>query len=230
MPYRSPTPLRYPGGKQKMLPQLEEALRHLLHSATAYHEPFVGGAAVLLWVAEHYPKLPLYANDLDRGVASFWSCVVNRDALRELCARMPAKSEVTVDLFREWKARSPEDEIGHGLRLLLLNRWSDSRSKGDRPYGGWEQKLRKIHGRYSPENLKERLWRCHELLRGRCEVSCEDAKRCIGFCDPELPEDETQAIFLDPPYIIAGADMYHRGMSRQELARLARNLSGVRSP
>jgi DNA adenine methylase len=214
-----------------MLSDLTPHLHRLLNGATAYHEPFVGGGSVLLWVAQHYPRLPLYANDFDPGVAGFWNCILNQKAVHEMCDRLPRPSEVNVDLFRDWLKRKPATEVERGLRTLLLNRWGQSSSKGLRPMGGRSQAgENRISDRYKPEKLMAKLWKCHELLAGRCVVSCEDAKRCIGFCDPEEPEHETQAIFLDPPYIKKGPMLYSVWMTKEQHARLAWVLSGVRCP
>jgi len=59
--------LKVPGSKTKYLDQLRPHLARLLRGETDYAEPFVGGGAVLDYVAAQFPHLRLHANDLNPG-------------------------------------------------------------------------------------------------------------------------------------------------------------------
>ena len=66
------TPLRYPGGKGKLVPYVKKVMEvnHLVDGC--YVEPYAGGAAVAMeLVLQEYAK-KVYINDISSGVAAFW--------------------------------------------------------------------------------------------------------------------------------------------------------------
>ena len=75
MPFYSP--LRYPGGKRRLVPVvmrlLEENDLHNVH----YVEPYAGGAAVALTVLLAEYAAEVHINDLSRPVYAFWHTVLN---------------------------------------------------------------------------------------------------------------------------------------------------------
>ena len=66
------TPLRYPGGKSRTLPNLFKYFPDL-GGYMEYREPFLGGGSVALEVSKRYPDLPVWVNDLYGPLYDFWA-------------------------------------------------------------------------------------------------------------------------------------------------------------
>lgn len=63
------TPLRYPGGKSKATKTLSPWFPN---SFKEYREPFIGGGSVAVYVAQAYPDIPIWINDLYFSLYNFW--------------------------------------------------------------------------------------------------------------------------------------------------------------
>ena len=65
------TPLRYPGGKSRAVKKLAEFFP-LFRDYKEFREPFLGGGSVALYVAQMYPHLDIWVNDLYEPLYNFW--------------------------------------------------------------------------------------------------------------------------------------------------------------
>ena len=76
------TPLRYPGGKGKLVPFIKNLLEANGLLDGEYVEPYAGGAAVAMELLLHKYVSQIYINDISNGVAAFWRSVLDdTDAL-----------------------------------------------------------------------------------------------------------------------------------------------------
>ena len=73
------SPLRYPGGKGKMLRQLEP---HFPERIGTMVEPFAGGAAASLAMLFAGRADRIVLNDLDPGVYAFWISVLDKGTMQ----------------------------------------------------------------------------------------------------------------------------------------------------
>lgn len=120
--FGSKSPLRYPGGKAKVL----DCLLPLFPADVAeFREPFVGGGSVFLSFVAMRPGLRQYwVNDLNPDVASFWQ------VLKEMPDRL-------MDLVRQFRADFPDgrklyqhlmwnypvtDSLARAVRFFIVNR------------------------------------------------------------------------------------------------------------
>jgi len=71
------TPLRYPGGKSRATQKLAQFLPDM-STITSYREPFLGGGSVALYMAQKYPHLKIWVNDLYNPLYTFWSILQER--------------------------------------------------------------------------------------------------------------------------------------------------------
>ena len=79
------TPLRYPGGKRRLLSVVSRILERNDWRDIQYAEPFAGGAAIALaLLMEEYASV-IHINDLSRPVYAFWFDALNET--EELCDR-----------------------------------------------------------------------------------------------------------------------------------------------
>jgi len=93
------SPLRYPGGKLKVVDYLKQLLEVNDLCGGTYIEPYAGGASVALSLlySKHAGRIKI--NDIDRSIYAFWYCVLNdTDAL----CRMISDTPVTME---NWQAQ-----------------------------------------------------------------------------------------------------------------------------
>jgi DNA adenine methylase len=74
---RFKTPLRYPGGKQKLAPFIREVLRENDLIGGEYAEPYAGGAGVAMELLLDGSVATVHLNDSSLPVYSFWSSIIN---------------------------------------------------------------------------------------------------------------------------------------------------------
>ena len=87
------TPLRYPGGKSRAIKKMAPYFPPLGDYAE-YREPFLGGGSVALYVAQTYPNISIWVNDLYEPLYTFWkqlqiSGTKLTNELRQLKSRYP---------------------------------------------------------------------------------------------------------------------------------------------
>ena len=71
------SPLRYPGGKSKVFNIIVSLFEKNDIRNPIYIEPFVGGAGLALLLLKKEKVKRLVLNDIDKGIYSFWYCVLN---------------------------------------------------------------------------------------------------------------------------------------------------------
>jgi len=201
---------RYPGGKGKLLkvirPQIDLILKN---GATCFHEPCVGGGAVVQSVAKDFPDLQLHINDYDPEMFAFWNTVVNGaggeiDRLFELILQIP-----TVELFKKLRQEKPSDIVEQAYRAIFFSRTAFSGIRTSGPLGGYNQSRQyKITDRYLATRIIRDIQRVRFLLQGRTTVTQTSVVNYM-----QDMETNKAVIFIDPPYIIKGNALYPTGMS-----------------
>ena len=211
---------RYPGGKVRYIGFILPTL-YRCSGFASYVEPFVGGGSVALAMAKRYPSVKLIINDLDPGIAAFWDLLANapEDEFHRLIDRV-LNTRPTVEMFYDAKANTPTDRAGKAYRALFLNRTSWG-GLGWRPLGGKEQKSRgKIDSRWHPDKQAAEMREARNLLRGRTQVSNTDFARVITLAQADA------LMFLDPPYYLAGNELYNFRWTDADHIRLRDGLNG----
>jgi DNA adenine methylase len=207
------SPFRYPGGKTKLLGFLRPAIDQILEGKDSFGDVYVGGGSALIDTAWRHPDIQLVANDLDVGIASFWKVVASED-YRALSGLI-MEAEITVENFR----RLRQLDLGRLCAVeaafvrLVLNRTSFS-GMGQRPLGGWSQTKNSIDSRWNPQELIRRIEQLHDLFADRLRVTNLHFRDFIK-AHPRLP------CYLDPPYLIAGPELYAHSMTSIEHRELA---------
>ena len=72
------SPLRYPGGKSKFIPQI---MSHMPVNVQDFREPFVGGGSVFIHVRQAFPDAKVWINDLNFDLYCFW-----KESQKDSCA------------------------------------------------------------------------------------------------------------------------------------------------
>ena len=65
------TPLRYPGGKSRAVPNLFQYFPNL-YKVKEFREPFLGGGSVAIEITKRYPHIQVWVNDLYEPLYNFW--------------------------------------------------------------------------------------------------------------------------------------------------------------
>lgn len=214
------TPLRYPGGKQRLSPFILELLLENDLVQGHYVEPYAGGAgvAIELLLSNHVSHIHL--NDSSVPVYAFWHSVLFNP--EELCRRI-ASASLNVE---EWKkrreiVRNPDTyaEIEVGFSTFYLNRCNRSGVLSGGLIGGLSQNGKwNMDARFPRNELIRRI----ELIASRgnsISLRNWDAERFIFDYIPTLPNNTL--VYCDPPYFEKSSRLYLDRYEKSDHARIA---------
>lgn len=220
---RYPTPLRYPGGKQRLGPFFSQVLsvNHLVGGH--YVELFAGGAGVALYLLHNQLVTSAHLNDIDRSVYAFWYAVTHRN--ERLC-NLVRNTRVCVS---EWdrqkdiqrhKKDAPLLELG--FSTLFLNRTNRSGIMRAGMIGGRRQKGRyRLDARFNKESIIKRIQTIN-CFRKQITLSCMDAR---DFLEEGILDFPKRSLFyLDPPYIRKSRDLYLNHYKEADHSLLAKTV------
>lgn len=200
------SPLRYPGGKLKVVDYVKCLFEANDLLDGTYIEPYAGGASVALTLlfSEYASRIKI--NDIDRSIYAFWHSVLNE--AEGLC-RLITDTPVNMDIWqvqREVQARKQEAELLElGFSTFFLNRTNRSGILSGGVIGGKNQDgYFKIDARFNKKDLIERIESVAEYA-DRIELTSMDAVELIK--NIRRPAEKTFC-YLDPPYYVKGRDLY----------------------
>lgn len=223
------TPLRYPGGKAKFLPHIEQILRHNDLIGGCYAEPYAGGAGVALGLLLNGLVENIFINDIDPALYSFWFAVVNHnDLLCEMIDEVP----VTIENWHTQKEILLNNDkysmLEVALSTFFLNRTNRSGILKAGVIGGKEQKGPwKLDARFNKKELIKRI----ELIgayKEKIYVSNFDAVDFLLHQKALLPQNSL--IYLDPPYYVKGAELYRNFYKHDDHVKIANTLREIQLP
>lgn len=205
---RTPSPLRYPGGKAAIKKIVAEIIKENKLNKCCYVEPYAGGCglALSLLFEEYVDKL--YLNDLDRAIWAFWDSIINDTE------RFIDKIETTPITIEEWyrqrdiqKNKENFDDFSLGFSSFFLNRTNRSGiilKAG--VIGGIKQSGNyKLDCRFNKNRLIQQIRRIEEY-KHRIHLYNTDAITFIQKMDEILPPNTLYCI--DPPYYEKGSTLY----------------------
>ena len=220
------TPIRYPGGKTKLYPEIKAILESNDLLGHPYAELFAGGAglAIKLLLKGDVPSIVI--NDYDRAVYCMWNAVVNH--AEDLCEFIDS---AVLDV-ETWKAMRTvyrnSDDVGDfelGKAAFYLNRTNVSGILSGGVIGGLKQAGNyKMDVRFNRETLKKKVMDI-AARRGDIEVTRLDAE---DFINDRMSNSELFA-YLDPPYVQKGPGLYRSAFDEAKHRSLARKVGDARS-
>ncbi|WP_259462773.1 DNA adenine methylase [Caldibacillus debilis] len=210
------SPYRYPGGKSKIIDYL---YLHLQESKTGkLISPFTGGGSFELAMLDAGVVQSLHLNDLDFGVFSFWYMV--KHAPFAMIEKIRSIVPTHEDFFNAQELIKADyrnvDMVDAAWASLLVNRLAYSGIYKANPIGGKHGSQEKLLCRWKPDELIRRIERIHKLS-DRIEVTNENAVDLIE--ETYWLDDAT--IFIDPPYVKKGKDLYPCHYDEQDHVDLA---------
>lgn len=225
MPFYSP--LRYPGGKRRLVPFVTRLLEANAMRNIQYVEPCAGGASMALALLFEEYASTIHINDLSRPVYAFWHSVLNNT--EALCKRIE-QAEVTVaEWDRQRAVYDAQDDANLdelGFATFFLNRTNRSGILAGGMIGGKRQDGKwSLSARFGKDSLLQRIRRIGRY-RGRIRLYQQDALAFTTDVVSSLHGDVFA--FYDPPYIEKGAGLYLNTYDIDDHRRLAEAVSGLR--
>ncbi len=222
------SPLRYPGGKLKVVDYVKKMMEVNDLIGGTYIEPYAGGASVALSLLFSKYAGRIKINDIDRAIYAFWYSVLNET---EALCRMIQDTSVTMDVWAtQHELQKHKEEAGLlelGFSTFFLNRTNRSGILDGGVIGGKEQTGKwKIDARYNKKDLIERI----EHVAGYAdliELTSMDAVELIKRYK-RTPAAKTFC-YLDPPYYVKGRDLYlnfYRDDDHKDIAEAIRKFKG----
>lgn len=221
------TPLRYPGGKQRLAPFILEILKENDLEGGSYAEPYAGGGGVGIELLLTDKISHFYLNDSCVAIYSFWNSVLYQT--EELCRRI-TDTPLTVPIWktqREILASLDEfDEIDIGFATFYLNRCNRSGIiAGGGLIGGLKQDGDwRMDARFPKEKLVKRI-RAIAEKENSITVSKLDAEIFIRNTIPTLPANSL--VYFDPPYFKKASGLYFNAYKAADHGRIAKEIQAA---
>jgi DNA adenine methylase len=214
------TPLRYPGGKQRLTPFIIEILQKNGLIGGQYAEPYAGGAgvAIELLLDKHVSKIHL--NDSSLPIYAFWKSVITEP--EPLCRKISSAS-LTVEEWRRRQhiVRNPEgySELEIGFSAFFLNRCNRSGVLSGGLIGGLSQDGKwKMDARFPQNELIRRI----EAIADRAKsivIKNWDAEKFITEHIVTLPDNTL--VYCDPPYFEKASRLYLNAYRKDDHERIS---------
>ncbi len=226
---RYKTPLRYPGGKQRLAPFIRELLAANDLLGGEYAEPYAGGAGVGIELLIGGEASRIHLNDKDYAVYCFWRSIVHDSG--ELCRRIRSASVSVIEWQRQREiiSRPAEFEvIDIGFAMFYLNRCNRSGILSAGVIGGENQTGKwKIDARFPRRELITRIEaiasRAHAISITNCDA--EDYLRTHVAKFPRRT-----FVYCDPPYFCKADRLYLHHYQRSDHQRIAGIMRSLKRP
>lgn len=219
---KSTTPLRYPGGKQKIAGYLKQLIKLNNLEDGIYAEPYMGGAGLAfeLLFSEHIYNL--YLNDADTNIYNFWYSILN-DTDRFI--EKIRTTDINVKTWRIQKeilfSKSEEHaSFDKGFAVFYLNRTNRSGILKAGPIGGYKQDGNwKIDARFNKENLITKIKQI-SYYKNRIKLYNLDALDFLSEIKPQIINKKA-LVYLDPPYYHKGQELYLNSYTHEDHKKVA---------
>ena len=222
------SPLRYPGGKTKLIAYILETLEINGLIGGTYVEPFAGGAGIAWYLLINNKVKHVCINDLNSSIYAFWHSVLNNT---EELKRRINDTNVTID---EWhKQKSIQDcesasVLDLGFSTFFLNRTNRSGIIKGGVMGGKKQDGKyKLDCRFNKEKLIEQIDTIASL-KDCITLTNKDARI---FLSKDINNIERKCLInIDPPYYVKGKGLYQNFFEHDDHFELSNVIRTVDRP
>lgn len=223
----SNSPLRYPGGKNKLARFI--ALICEKNDITGHYvEPYAGGASVALHLLLNGYVREITINDLDRSVYAFWHSILNHN--RKFCNRI---QNVDVSLENWYKFKNIHRDKKRtslfelGFSTFFLNRTNRSGILNAGMIGGIEQK-----GEYAIDcrfNKKELIRRIQRIGKHKKQIHIFNLNALSLIKKIQKKSKKENTIFyFDPPYYLKGPSLYMNHYEPNDHKKVASQIKKIK--
>ncbi|MDY5451725.1 MAG: DNA adenine methylase [Alloprevotella sp.] len=226
MSWKLYSPLRYPGGKNCIFKFLSSLFYENDLIGIEYAEPYAGGAGLALHLLMEGYVSKIYLNDLDEWVYAFWHTILS--SKDDFCTWLK-NIEVNIETWRVYKEMlskpSSLTTFEKAQVFFFLNRTNVSGVIKGGAIGGLLQKgAYKIDARFNKLDLIERIERIYQR-RSDIELCNLDG---IDFLKKINRKHRNIFIYIDPPYVIKGSNLYLNFYTQTDHAELAEMIKKIR--
>ena len=165
----------------------------------------------------------IHLNDFDRSIYSIWVTILNET--RRFCEWV---EHVDINLNTWADAKSVHSSMaGHStfeiaVATFFLNRTNVSGIITGGPIGGRKQTGKYlIDARFNKQELINRIERVAQY-KNRITINCMDG---IEFLKTENRMNKKTFIYIDPPYVKKGADLYMNSFKEKEHRKLQQTVT-----
>ena len=220
------SPLRYPGGKACIFPFISNLFYENGLLGADYAEPYAGGSGLALKLLFNEYVNRIHINDFDILIFSFWTSILESNT--RFCDWIE-DVQVNIENWNYYKLiqRNPDQfsQFERGQAVFFLNRTNISGVIKGGPIGGVQQKGKyKITARFNKSDLIKRIERIADF-KERILVSNLDG---LNFIQQLNQKKQNTFIYLDPPYVHKGADLYMNYFKKMDHERLAQQVGKIR--
>lgn len=220
------SPLRYPGGKSKLLEYIKVIIKENDIYDYTYIEPFSGGAGVALGLLFDEYVSDIIINDLDIHIYAFWYSILNYNSQ---IIGFIEDVEVSVKTWEKMKEIYSHPEkysiLEIGQATFFLNRTNKSGILTGGIIGGKNQLGKyKIDARFNKDKLIERIDKIYRY-KNRIKVFNFDASVLISKIKDITINNVLY--YFDPPYFNKSQDLYLNHFSLSDHETLSRNISMI---
>jgi DNA adenine methylase len=222
------SPLRYPGGKNKLSAFLAKiCVDNEINGH--YVEPFAGGASVALFLLFEGYVDRITINDRDRSIYAFWHSVLNKT--NDLCSLIE-DAELNINEWRRQKLiQQNKDKVSLlelGFSTFYLNRTNRSGIINGGAIGGVEQRGNYLMDcRFNKENLIERI-RKIATRKKDIRLYKKDAIKLIDKIVNESNDPNT-IFYFDPPYYLKSSTLYMNHFNDEDHWDLSKKIKSIRN-
>lgn len=210
------SPLRYPGGKSKVVDYLYTHLQNTKSKKLV--SPYTGGGSFELAMLNAGVVEELHLNDLDTGVYSLWWVIKHMPNIL-----IENLHHITPNRKDYFNAQDIIKNDYHGVNIvesawatLVVNRLAYSGISKANPLGGKNGSKESLLSRWNPKELIKRINHIHSLS-DRITITNLNALELIE----ESYWDDYSTIFIDPPYVAKGKALYNHYYTDEDHIKLA---------
>ncbi|MBU3208674.1 DNA adenine methylase [Clostridium algidicarnis] len=227
MALKTYSPLRYPGGKNRLTKYVEELIKLKKLNKPTYVEPFCGGAAVALSLLINGKVSDIIINDYDKSIYAFWYSVLYD--CENLC-NMIKDTPITIDQWYRQKEiqknKNHANILELGFSTLFLNRTNRSGILKAGVIGGLKQEGNyKLDCRFNKQQIIDKI----ELIssyRNKIKLYNLDTEELIDDVIKNL--NQKSFIFFDPPYYKKGESLYTNFYKHEDHLALANKIKEIK--
>ena len=221
------TPLRYPGGKTRLVPYVTELLLANNLIDGHYIEPYAGGAGLAISLLIKGQVRYLHLNDIDRSIYAFWHSVLNEtDALCQYIEDVNISIEEWSKQKAIQKDKKNVDLFTLAKSTLFLNRTNRSGILTGGIIGGKNQTGKyKIDARFNRQTLIKKI-RLIAFYKSRIQVQNMDALAFLKEKEHTFPDNSI--INLDPPYYVKGQELYQNSYEHGDHKTISKMIPKLR--
>lgn len=222
------SPLRYPGGKNKLAKFIAKiCVDNNINGH--YVEPYTGGASVALYLLLEGKVSKITINDFDRSIYAFWHSVLKNT--NKLCSLIE-KTEINIENWK--KARDVQKNkvqaplLKLGFSTFFLNRTNISGIINAGVIGGIEQKGKyKIDCRFNKQNLINRIKKIAKS-KNRIHLYNLDAMELVKKIQ-KLSKNSQTIFYFDPPYYLKGQSLYTNHYQHDDHRDVSKIIMGIKN-